>query len=50
MRLIFSEGNGRCKENEGENEGDQDFHSDQPIGLRRFAECHRRGLLRELSF
>lgn len=45
MWLIFSEGNGGCKQNKGENEGDQGFHSVQPIGPWRFAECHRRGCL-----
>jgi hypothetical protein len=43
--LIFSEGNGRSKENEGENEGNQDLHGDQPIGLWGLTECHRRGRL-----
>lgn len=50
VRLIFSEGNGRSKENKGKDEGDQDFHGDQPIGLLGLAECHRAGVLRKLSF
>ena len=39
-----SEGNGRSKKNEGENEGDQEFHSDTSLSVYwGLAECHGQG-------